>query len=1191
MAAAETELTLKITADQAGAVKALLDLGNKLEQMGTELEAVKAKSKALETAWETVGQQADKLGMQIALGKQQLKELSSQGISKTHVEYQALKAEIKENESALKRLTPALNQAEREFKQQASAVDKLDAKLKQNTATYNANRTARRQSGVDVDHLRGEFARLTSSAEKSAAALRTQAAAAKTSSESAVGLGTSIRNTIATMAGMAAAYLGLQQLKEGIMSVISTGGKFESLNVSLKTVMGSAEAGEQAFAWIQKFAEATPLEIDGVTQAFIKLKAFGMDPMDGTLQKLTDQNAKMNGTQEQLLGMVLAVGQAWTKQKLMAQDANQMLERGIPVWDMLGKVMGKTGAEVMKMSEKGQIGRREIKLLIDEMGKSSEGAAAAQMKTWTGIVSNLSDNWTKFLNTIAKSGALDFMKSKLTELNKAFADMQASGELQAWAQKISKAMTDAGQSVVNAGKTVKDNIGGIITALETLAIALGAKLAVSLAASAANLVKWGTALVALAGGPVTVLLTALGLLGLAFVKLGSSIDDYYQRQRMAKDATEDAALAHAELAKKVQETLDANERYAKAAIVSQGELSRMTVEQAAAYRQALEGAQKYWDGRAAAARLAHNQDGMAEATAMADAYAKRLEEAIPIIDRMAQNQKVFNEATKDGTAAVQQFTAESPKLEEFSKALKAMADNTKDADKEWKKFADDMTDADLVAVIDEAKQKMAEFAPIIGKNSQQMKEWQAVIEAALGETITRAGGNAGLALRGVSDEIEKGIEKTNAMQQALTASGMEAQKAAKITLDALTAMIPKAKATGDLQAIGAELTKLGQGVAAGTPLFHGLTDAHLKLFEAQRGLKTGSGELAQSLAQSAASASSLAQKIKEGTATAGDYAAANKDAASANQMQAAAADKAAESTGKLTTSQQAANIVAGEKQVHNNQMAAQNQKNAADAHAQAVASTQDAKDGIVQIESMTIGMESRTVAMNAYGEATRKTYEVWNNHDFGTYENFMRAQDEWLRQAKEQVIYSGTLITELDLATESGIGLDSAIRKAQNKFDKLDDATLAGLNAAIDAAKNKMLELEASTRSTLNSLKDELDQLEGNTKSIEERRYQAQQESLRLQAEQAKGNAEADANARESLRIADEIHRKKMAEISSKSSPASQAQSPTASRTEQVVRHQFEIGGKQLPVDVTPSTSGNVFAVLNELRKAKTSMN
>jgi len=129
-----------------------------------------------------------------------------------------------------------------------------------------------------------------------------------------------LASTTTKIIAFGATYLGLRKLKEGFLGILNTGSRFETLKVQLEAVMGTVEGGEAAFAWIKEFAKNTPLQLDGVTKAFVKMKAFGLDPMDGTMQKLTDVAAKMGGGQEKLEGIILAVGQAWTKGKLQARS-------------------------------------------------------------------------------------------------------------------------------------------------------------------------------------------------------------------------------------------------------------------------------------------------------------------------------------------------------------------------------------------------------------------------------------------------------------------------------------------------------------------------------------------------------------------------------------------------------------------------------------------------------------------------------------------------------------------------------------------------------------------------------------------------------------------------------------------------------------------------------------------------------
>lgn len=174
-------------------------------------------------------------------------------------------------------------------------------------------------------------------------------------------------------------------------SFVRPAAQFEQFNVQLTTLEGSAEGAERAMAWIETFATRTPLSVEETVQAYARLRAFGLDPTTGSLQAMVDTMAATGGGAEQLDGLTLALGQAWTKGKLQGEEAMQMLERGVPVWDLLSGAMGKSAAEVQKLSEQGRLGRQEITLLTEALGARYSGASERASQTWDGIMSNLDD--------------------------------------------------------------------------------------------------------------------------------------------------------------------------------------------------------------------------------------------------------------------------------------------------------------------------------------------------------------------------------------------------------------------------------------------------------------------------------------------------------------------------------------------------------------------------------------------------------------------------------------------------------------------------------------------------------------------------------------------------------------------------------------------------------------------------------
>ena len=290
----------------------------------------------------------------------------------------------------------------------------------------------------------------------------------KNTSSTAESTGSSIKRLATDIAALAGTYLGLSALKNGLLGIINVGARFEQLRIQLNELMGSIEAGEHAVAWIKEFAKTTPADIEGVTQGFVRLKAFGIDPMNGAYQAIVDQTSKLGFSQDKLNGIILAVGQAWSKQKLQGEEALQLIERGVPVWDLLAKATGKNVVELQKLSEQGRIGRKEISLLVQEMGKNAEGAAQAQMSTWNGLISNLKDKWLNFVNDINEAGFLDYAKQQLKELLDQVTEMARDGRLKQYAEDIATALVTMASNVKTFMDSTVGDFDGFIRAVAAL---------------------------------------------------------------------------------------------------------------------------------------------------------------------------------------------------------------------------------------------------------------------------------------------------------------------------------------------------------------------------------------------------------------------------------------------------------------------------------------------------------------------------------------------------------------------------------------------------------------------------------------------------------------------------------------------------------------------------------------------------
>lgn len=226
---------------------------------------------------------------------------------------------------------------------------------------------------------------------------------------------------------------------------IKTGAEFEALGIRLETLEGSSAKAKQALDWIRNFAATTPLDLAQAADAYANLKNYGLDPTAGSLQALVDAMSASGKGVAQLDRLVLALGQAWTKTKLQGGEILQLTEAGIPVWEMLAEATGKSVVELQKLSAAGKLGREEIQLLIDAIGKKYAGASEKFAKSYQGIMDKIGEQWTDFQKAVADAGFFDWFKNTASEFLGALDQLWKSGSLDKLARKISDTLVESGE--------------------------------------------------------------------------------------------------------------------------------------------------------------------------------------------------------------------------------------------------------------------------------------------------------------------------------------------------------------------------------------------------------------------------------------------------------------------------------------------------------------------------------------------------------------------------------------------------------------------------------------------------------------------------------------------------------------------------------------------------------------------------
>ena len=633
-AAADELLAALSEASRLQAVAELYDrTGIAVAKLGTNVEAAKAQaatlavelektenpSKRQQEAFDRAAAAAARLDKQYQNQKSTLaiygSQLQAAGISTNN--FATAQAQIATRGAQAAQSLTQLATAARNTK---TEQEQLAARLADGDEAFRRQAEASKSAREALDRVKASTA-ATAQAQQGAAAKSTVLGSAWTKL-AAIG---------ATLAG----YLTINAAVQGVRNLLGLADASEKTRIRLAALYGSTAAGNKAFADLRTLSQETGQEFAATAEAAAKLKSFGIEPLNGSLQALIDQNARVGGSQETLNGLILAVGQAWAKQKLQGEEILQLVERGVPVWDLLAKATGKNVLELQKLSEAGKLGRTEIAALVREIGSSAQGAAAQNLGTFSGLVTQIKDQWQQFLQAVADAGVLDYAKQQITALLEEGKKLAADGSIVRYAQATASALTSVASAIGGAVKLAYEYSGALIFVGKSLGALKFGQLLVDLGSFSLRMKTAAVDAVAMATatGAASTRIGALAAaaksiptsIKLAVIAVGvestiSNLVKIYDLKQQI-DAEDKKRIGAQQLSSKLEDEINAKiaanlaqyAQYANLAIRSQAELATATRAQSDEYRASLEGARAYYNTLEVQAKRTGNALGLTEA--------------------------------------------------------------------------------------------------------------------------------------------------------------------------------------------------------------------------------------------------------------------------------------------------------------------------------------------------------------------------------------------------------------------------------------------------------------------------------------------------------------------------------------------------------------------------------------------------
>lgn len=224
-------------------------------------------------------------------------------------------------------------------------------------------------------------------------------------------------------------YGGLNAIRQCVNAVWEFGQQLEYAKMAYSNLFGDTALAEEFINVLKDFAATTSFSFSESEAAAKRLLAYGiqyknvMYVMQGVLSA-----SAMQGNPQVIESVSRAIGQIYTKGRLMNEEMRQLAEAGIPAYEILQEKLGLTAKQLQNLGKQAIPADIAINALVDGMNERFGGVVASSNKTLKGLISNIKDNATMII-----AGAFEpvftFLKSMLSALSSFLFKMREIFEL------------------------------------------------------------------------------------------------------------------------------------------------------------------------------------------------------------------------------------------------------------------------------------------------------------------------------------------------------------------------------------------------------------------------------------------------------------------------------------------------------------------------------------------------------------------------------------------------------------------------------------------------------------------------------------------------------------------------------------------------------------------------------------------
>lgn len=276
-------------------------------------------------------------------------------------------------------------------------------------------------------------------------------------------------------------YSGLNAIRQATSAVWEFSKELEYAKMVYSNLFGDPRLATEFINVLKDFAAITPFTFKQSEQAAKRLLAYGIEyqnimyVMRGVLAAATVQ-----GNDAIIEPISRALGQIYTKGRLMNEEMRQLAEAGIPVYEILQEKLGLTTEELRNLGRTAVPAEKAINALIDGINERFGSTLDQANSTTMGILSNIKDNTMMLFAGLFEPMAENF-KEKIGGMGAFIKSLLDTFELKGiggvFEQLVPPAAREAVKDLIGLfkmlGDYVKANLSSALNILTYLLIGIG----------------------------------------------------------------------------------------------------------------------------------------------------------------------------------------------------------------------------------------------------------------------------------------------------------------------------------------------------------------------------------------------------------------------------------------------------------------------------------------------------------------------------------------------------------------------------------------------------------------------------------------------------------------------------------------------------------------------------------------------